>query len=227
MRGKYIIFIRPQDFVRMSVEKRQEIGLETGIKRFIKTLIITGEKIVENLHDALEALGDPFDYRVSLELMKSFGLSSETFGLAYFADVKPKLDKLVGAIVHSTLVSVEANTAAQKAAVLLLLTQDAEAYHKACVSAKDAAELLNDVLDISSTPQQTPQQTDEAVSAKGDTPMETEKAEKGDTPMETDVPEEPAGTDLGAVIAGDGRSHGGAADHHHLDRQRVQHDADH
>jgi hypothetical protein len=28
------------------VEKRQEIGLETGIKRFIKALIITGEKIV-------------------------------------------------------------------------------------------------------------------------------------------------------------------------------------
>lgn len=46
MRGKYIIFIRPQDFARKSVQKRQEIGLETGIKRFIKALIITGEKIV-------------------------------------------------------------------------------------------------------------------------------------------------------------------------------------
>ena len=125
-------------------------------------MVMTGEELVAKLHEALVALGDPLDYRVSLELLKSFGFVSETFGFAYFADVKPKLDKVVGAIVHNTLVSVEANTAAQKAAVLLLLTQNAETYHKACVSAKDAAELLSNVLDISSTPQQTPQQITEA-----------------------------------------------------------------
>ena len=166
-------------------------------------LVTTGEQIVDKLHKALVELGDPLDYRVSLELLKSFGFVSETLGLAYFADVKPKLDKVVGAIVHNTLVSVEANTAAQKAAVLLLLTQDAEAYHKACVSAKDAAELLNDVLDISSTPQQTPQQTGEPAQAddaeKGDTPMETEEAEKRDAPTEATMTE----ADLGAVLGGD------------------------
>jgi len=48
MRGKYVVFIRPQDFVRKSVDKRQEIRLESaeGMRRFIKSLIIVGEKIV-------------------------------------------------------------------------------------------------------------------------------------------------------------------------------------
>jgi hypothetical protein len=179
-------------------------------------MVVAGEEIVAKLHEALVALGDPLDYRVSLELLTSFGFVSETFGLAYFADAMPKLDKVVGAIVNSTLVSVEANTAAQKAAVLLLLTRNAETYHKACASAKDAAELLNDVLDISSTPQQTPQQTDEAAQAdesekgdeaeKGDTPMETDEAEKGDAPTVTeegDAPTEATITeaDLGGDIA--------------------------
>jgi hypothetical protein len=176
-------------------------------------MVVTGEKIVDKLHEALVALGDPLDYRVSLELLKSFGFVSETFRLAYFADVMPKLDKVVGAIVHNTLVSVEANTGAQKAAVLLLLTQNAETYHRACVSAKDAAELLDDVLDISSTPQQTPQQTGEPAQAdeadkadepaKGDTPMETEEAEKGDAPTEATNGDTPTEADLGAVLGGE------------------------
>jgi len=48
MGGKYVFFIRPQDFARKSVAegKRQEIGLEKDVKRFIKTLIINGEKII-------------------------------------------------------------------------------------------------------------------------------------------------------------------------------------
>ena len=151
-------------------------------------MVVTGDKMVDNLHKALVALGDPLDYRVSLELLKSFGFVSETFRLAYFADVVPKLDKVVGTIVHKTLVSVEANTAAQKAALLLLLTQNAETYHKACASAKDAAELLNDVLDISSTPQQTPTVPDEAAQA--------DESEKADEPTITEA-------DLGADLAGD------------------------
>ncbi len=116
--------------------------------------------------------------------------------------------KLVGAIVHNTLLSVEANTTTQKAAVLLLLTQNADAYHRACVSAKDAAELLDDALDLSPTPQQTdeaePEKADETEQAEaekaeqGDTPMETDEAEQGDTPTETakgDTPTE--ATELG------------------------------
>jgi hypothetical protein len=165
-------------------------------------MVVTGDKMVDNLHKALVALGEPLDYRVSLELLKSFGFGTETLGLAYFADVVPKLDKVVGTIVHNTLVSVEANTAAQKAAVLLLLTQNAETYHKACASAKDAAELLNDVIDVSSTPQQTPQQTGEPAQAdeddepakgaeaeKGDESEKAEEGEKGDAPMEATITE--------------------------------------
>jgi hypothetical protein len=173
-------------------------------------LVMTGETIVDNLHEALVALGDPDDYRVALDLLNSFGFASETLGLAHFADVKPKLAKVAGAIVHNKLVSVEVNTAAQKAAVLLLLTQNAVDYRKAIVSAKDAAQLLNDALDLSPTPQQTPQQTDDA--EKPDDADKADEAAKGDTPMETDVPEETAKgatqttiteADLGAVLGGD------------------------
>jgi hypothetical protein len=49
-------------------------------------LVVTGEQIVDNLRKALVTLGDPLDYRVSLELLGMFGFVSETLGLAYFAE---------------------------------------------------------------------------------------------------------------------------------------------
>ena len=158
-------------------------------------MVVTAETIVAKLHEALVALGAPINYRVCLDLLKSFGFASETLGLAYFADAMHKLDKVVGTIVDNTLVSIEANTAAQKAAVLLLLTQNADAYRKACVSAKEAAELLNDALDLSPTPQQTPQQADEA--EKADEPAKADEAAKGDTPMETEEGDTPTVTEEG------------------------------
>ena len=46
--GKYVFFIKPQDFVRGNVENKQVFSLEDDInvKKFIKSLILSGEKIV-------------------------------------------------------------------------------------------------------------------------------------------------------------------------------------